>query len=67
MFNMFTDVGNQKVSDIVAQAKQLADVNEGSIELVYKWALNELAALSSNVDFEEAEDTLVRESVLAAI
>lgn len=67
MFNMFSEVGNQKVSDIVAQAKQLSDVNEGSIELVYKWALNELAALACNVDFEEAEDTLVRESVLAAI
>ena len=62
MYNMFTQQGNDRVAALVAQARQFADVGEGSIELVWNWLQNELDVLSEQPGFEEAADTAVREA-----
>ena len=66
-YNMFTTEGGEAVAAIVAQAHQFADVYEGSVELIWNWCLNELAALARNPKFEEAEDTAARQAVYDAI
>ena len=52
------------VAEIVKDAQQLNDINEGPVQLVLDWAINELYALSKKSGFEEATDTAVREAVL---
>jgi len=66
-FQMFTPEGNAAVGKIVDQALQFVEVNEGSIETVWNWVLNELEALSRVESFKEADDTAVREAVYDAI
>ena len=64
MYNMFTQQGNDKVAALVAQARQLADV-DGPInptEQAWNWLLNELDALARDPAYEEATDTAVREA-----
>ena len=62
-FEMFSEEGNLAVAEIVKDAQQLNDINEGPFERVWDWALNELYALSQKKGFEEATDTAVREAV----
>jgi len=63
-FEMFSEEGNLAVAEIVRDAQQLNDINEGPVQLVLDWAINELYALSKKSGFEEATDTAVREAVL---
>ena len=63
-FEMFSEEGNLAVAEIVKDAQQLMDINEGPVQLVLDWAINELYALSKKSGFEEATDTAVREAVL---
>jgi len=63
-FEMFSEEGNLAVAEIVKDAQQLNDINEGPVQLVLDWAINELYALSKKSGFEEATDTAVREAVL---
>ena len=63
-FEMFSEEGNLAVAEIVRDAQQLNDINEGPVQLVLDWAINELYALSKRAGFEEATDTAVREAVL---
>ena len=63
-FEMFSEEGNLAVAEIVKDAQQLNDINEGPVQLVLDWAINELYALSRKPGFEEASDTAVREAVL---
>ena len=62
-FEMFSEEGNLAVAEIVKDAQQLNDINEGPVQLVLDWAINELYALSKKSGFEEATDTAVREAV----
>ena len=64
MYNMFTQQGNEKVALLVAQARQLADVDGpvNPMEQAWNWLVNELDALSEQAGFEEASDTAVREA-----
>lgn len=64
MYNMFTQQGNEKVALLVAQARQLADVDGpvNPMEQAWNWLVNELDALSEQAGFEEAADTAVREA-----
>ena len=62
-FEMFSEEGNLAVAEIVKEALQLMDINEGPMERVWNWAENELYALSRKPGFEEASDTAVREAV----
>ena len=62
-FEMFSEKGNLAVAEIVKEALQLMDINEGPFERVWNWAENELYALSRKPGFEEASDTAVREAV----
>ena len=66
-FEMFSEAGNLAVADIVKDAQQLNDINEGPWERVWDWALNELYALSRKPGFEEATDTAVKEAVYEAV
>ena len=63
-FEMFSEECNLAVAEIVRDAQQLNDINEGPVQLVLDWAINELYALSKKSGFEEATDTAVREAVL---
>lgn len=69
MFNMFTEVGNQKVGEIVTTAIELAGVEgpENPTDLALQWAQNELSTLAQNEEFQEAEDTAVWEAVYTMI
>lgn len=62
-YGMFTDEGNLAVHKIVTYANGLHEVNEGPVERVWNWALNELEALARDSRYEEATDTAVREAV----
>ena len=64
MYNMFTQQGNDKVAALVAQARQLADVDgpHNAVEQAWNWLLNELDALARDPAYEEATDTAVREA-----
>ena len=64
MYNMFTEEGNTKVAELVAQARQYADLDGpiNPVEQAWNWLLNELDALARDPQFEEATDTAVREA-----
>lgn len=65
MFGMFTEAGNNKVANIVANAKGL--VNDYGLELAWDYAVTALEALADDADFEEACDTAVRGAVYDAV
>jgi len=58
-YQMFTDVGNEAIDDLVREAHML--------KLSWPHVLVRLAELSSNPGFGEATDTEVRESVFCAL
>ena len=58
-YGMFTDMGNGLVGCIVQMAKQH--------QLSERAVINTLAALAEDELYGEAQDTVVRECVLAAI
>jgi|SaaInlV_125m_DNA_1040241.scaffolds.fasta_scaffold176586_1 hypothetical protein len=62
MFGMFSEAGNNKVANIVADAQDLANVD--SVEAAWNYAKDQLSELANNNEFEEAEDTVVRGAVL---
>ena len=64
MYAMFTEEGNTKVAELVAQARDYAGVDGpiNPVEQAWNWLLNELDALAEDPAFEEATDTAVREA-----
>lgn len=64
-YGMFTNEGNVKVAEIITKGLNLK-VNY-DIETVWNWADDALARLALIPEFEEADDTAVREAVYSAI
>jgi hypothetical protein len=66
-YGMFTDAGDELVHNIVESAIKLKKTFGDEDAHVWQWAYTALDKLSYGEGFEEATDTVVRESVYTAL